>query len=225
MKTLLPRRSFRTPLALLLALAGLVLCAPLLAQSIQGTIEGRVFNPASGIYLENARITISGTSLEAFTDAEGYYRLTSVPAGTVQVTVFYTGQPSQTRPVTLSAGQTLTHNIDLSAAPAASAAEAVVKLAEFQVSASREMTAAALAVNEQRFASNIKSVVSADEFGAVADGNVAEFMKFLPGVTIDYVGGDAREVSINGVPSDRNSPVSTGAHVRVGNVSFIVTNA
>ena len=63
------------------------------------------------------------------------------------------------------------------------------------------MDAAALAINEQRFASNIKNVVSTDEFGSVAEGNVAEFLKFMPGITIDYTGGNARDVSINGVPS------------------------
>lgn len=36
----------------------------------------------------------------------------------------------------------------------------------------------------------------------MAEGNVAEFLKFLPGITIDYTGGNARFISINGVPPD-----------------------
>jgi hypothetical protein len=32
-------------------------------------------------------------------------------------------------------------------------------------------------------------------------------------------------IIINGTPSDRENPIPTGAHVRVGNISFIVTNA
>ena len=203
---LLPRFA-RSLFAVLAALAGLVFDVSALAQAPRGTIEGRVYDPTAGVYLERARVTIAGTPLEAFSDADGYYRLTNVPTETVQVTVFYTGLTSQTRPVVVAAGQTLTHDVELFAAPAARDGETVVKMAEFQVRTSREMTAAALAINEQRFAANIKNVVSADEFGDVADGNVAEFMKFLPGVTIDYVGGDAREVSINGVPS-ANVPVT-----------------
>jgi len=54
------------------------------------------------------------------------------------------------------------------------------------------MDGAAIAINEQRFAANIINVVSADEFGFVAEGNVGDFLKLLPGVTIDYGGGDAR---------------------------------
>jgi iron complex outermembrane receptor protein len=69
------------------------------------------------------------------------------------------------------------------------------------------MDASALAINEQRFASNIKNVLSTEEFGHVAEGNVAEFLKFLPGITIDYTGGNARDISINGVPA-ANVPVT-----------------
>jgi hypothetical protein len=55
----------------------------------------------------------------------------------------------------------------------------------------------------------MKTVISADEFGMVAEGNAAEFLKFLPGVTIEYAGGDARGVSLNGVGSSY-VPVSIG---------------
>jgi len=84
----------------------------------------------------------------------------------------------------------------------------VVKLSEFLVSTSREMDGAAIAINEQRFASNIKSVVSTDEFGNVAEGSVGEFVKFLPGITLEYEAGAlARGISINGVPSE-NVPIT-----------------
>ena len=36
-----------------------------------GIVEGRVLSGRSGEYLESARLTVEGTSLEAFTDAEG----------------------------------------------------------------------------------------------------------------------------------------------------------
>ena len=82
--------------------------------------------------------------------------------------------------VTVSAGQILQHDIMLAAA-SAKGDGSIVKLDEFRVSTSREMDAAAIAINEQRFASRIKNVVSTDEFGNVAEGNAAEFLKFLPG--------------------------------------------
>ncbi len=167
-----------------------------------GTLQGRVQSARSGEYVEGARITVEGTGLETFTDRDGAYRLTNVPAGTARVTLFYTGQPAQTQAVAVRAGQVEALDLALGRPGADAAGAAVVKLNEFVVATSREMDAAALAINEQRFASNIKNVVSTEEFGNVAEGNVAEFLKFLPGVTIDYTGGNARDISLNGVPSD-----------------------
>ena len=81
-------------------------------------------------------------------------------------------------------------------------------LESFVVASSKEMDGAALAINEQRFARNIVNVVSADEFGTIADGSIGEFMKFLPGITSDYTGGDARRFSISGVPAATCWPVA-----------------
>ena len=80
-----------------------------------GSIEGRVFNPATGEYLELARITVEGTMLEALTDASGQYRLTNVPAGPARVRAFRTGVVSQTQSITVAAGQTVPLNFDLRA--------------------------------------------------------------------------------------------------------------
>ena len=174
-----------------------------------GTIEGRVLNGRSGEYVENARLTFEGTTLETFTDADGYFRLTQVPAGAVRVRVFFTGLPPLVSDVRVGAAQTVALDLTLAeAAPrGAPGRDETVTLAEFVVGASREMDAAAIAINEQRFSANIKQVVSTDEFGHVAEGNVGEFLKFLPGVTVEYGGGYARGISLDGVPS-ANVPIT-----------------
>ena len=64
-----------------------------------GIVEGRVSNPGNGEFLERVRITVEGTTLEAFTDTSGFYRLTNVPAGAVRVRAFYTGLGSQTNQI------------------------------------------------------------------------------------------------------------------------------
>ena len=166
-----------------------------------GAIEGRIQNARTGEYVAGARLTVEATSLETFTESDGTFRLSNVPAGSVRVTVFYTGLPPRTTAVAVRAGETASLDVALGQSTTAPGG-GVVKLDEFVVATSREMDAAALAINEQRFAANIKNVVSTDEFGNVAEGNVAEFLKFLPGVTIDYTGGNARDISLNGVPSD-----------------------
>ena len=77
-----------TPLRLrsLWLLAFLLPCL-LRAQPATGLIEGRVLNAANGNYLEGARVSIEGTSLETFTDADGHYLLAAVPVGEAMMAI------------------------------------------------------------------------------------------------------------------------------------------
>ncbi len=177
-----------------------------------GTIEGRVFNPANGEYVERAHVTVEGTTLEAFSDSSGQYRLTGIPAGTARIKIFYTGLAVQTDSIVVAVGATVQRDFNLAVGGRRAATDkigAVVKLDEFVVATSKVMDAAAIAINEQRFAPNIKNVVSADEFGSVVEGNVGDFLKFLPGITVDTGGGDMRTISMNGVPSNY-VPITVG---------------
>lgn len=176
-----------------------------------GAIEGRVFDASRGEYLENARVTVEGSNTEALTDGIGQFRLSVVPAGTVRVKVFFTGLAGLTESVVVSAGQIAVHDFTFGRQDRLRGANTadIVKLGAFQVSSSKEMEGAAIAVNEQRFAKNIVNVLSADEFGPIVDGAVGEFMKFLPGVRMDYVNGDPRLMTLDGVPPS-NVPISIG---------------
>ncbi len=197
----------------LAAAAVFVFAAVLGAQTgSTGSIEGRVFDTRRGVYLEKARLTVDGLTQEFFTDATGQYRIGNVPAGTATVRIFYTGRGVHTEMVPVAPGQTVQRDITIDGTAEAkgpAVASETVKLDAFTVASSKEMDGAALAINEQRFAKNVMNVVSADAFGTIADGSVGEFMKFLPGITSDYTGGDARRFSINGVPAG-NVPISMG---------------
>ncbi|MDO8539304.1 MAG: TonB-dependent receptor plug domain-containing protein [Opitutaceae bacterium] len=178
-------------------------------ETSSATITGRVQNAAAGQYLNNVRVTVKGTDLVAFSDESGTYRLTQVPAGPVVLEVFYTGMAPQQIPVNLVGGEIVERDIDLAGGARYRNDTEIVKLDSLVVSSSREMDGAAIAINEQRFAPNIVNVVAADEFGVVPDGNIGEFLKMLPGITMDYRGGDPREISMNGVPPG-NVPVTIG---------------
>jgi TonB-dependent receptor len=198
----------KTPLVLLAVWLGFVVCLGPIAHaqpSTAGTIEGRVFNARSGEYLEKARVTAEGTAVQVLTDSGGFYRLTPVPPGPVRVTVFFTGFEPITETVAVTAGAVAQRDFNFGGA----ARDGVVKLEEVVVGASREMDGAAIAINEQRFAPNITHVVSAGEFGISADGSVGEFLKFLPGISVDYVGGTANTISLDGVPANY-VPVTVG---------------
>ena len=221
----------KNPLRLLPALLCLCLGSATSALAAQpaapGAIEGRVFDEGRGEYLERARLVVEGTRLEAFSETGGRYRLTDVPAGEARVRVFFTGLPERTLNVTVAAGQTAQLDITFGAAGKEPAAKGgAIRLDQFVVATSKEMDGAAIAINEQRFARNIVNVVAADEFGTVVDGTPGEVMKFLPGVTLDYSAGEARNVSMNGVPAS-NVPITIGGFdlaSAAGNGTGRVTN-
>ena len=197
-------RPFLTCFALLLA--ALSSSSSLAQTAATGAIQGRVFNPATQQYVRNAEIQIEGTNLTTYSRDDGSYDLANVPAGEVTLTVTYTGYQRATSRVTLGAGQTAVRDFDLKGAvfesatkPAAGQSPGldVVTLAEFSVSAEREGNAKA--IMEQRAALNMKSVVASDNFGDVTGGNIGEFIKYLPGVVMDYVDSDARTARIGGL--------------------------
>ena len=207
--------SLTAPLCFALRLAfGLVLSTTLAVcaaesapASATGTIQGRVLSPVTQEYLRNVEVTIPGTNLAAFTGEDGFYAIANVPAGERSVTVSYTGYDSATARVNVSASTIATRDFELVAtgsrsasatsAPAPGAPAGPVKLTQFIVSSEREGNAKA--IMDQRAAINIKNVIAADNFGDITNGNVGEFIKYMPGVAIDYNQSDARAVRIGGL--------------------------
>ncbi len=199
--------SFLVPPAILLSAAR--------AQIPAGTaaITGRVQSEISGQYLNNARVTVRGTTFEVFTDETGTYRLNGVASGPVTLEAFYSGLDPLRVTVEARAGQIVQHDLSLTSKAALGDRAGVVKLDAFVLAASKLNEGEALATNEQRFASNIKNVVAADAFGDVAEGNVAEFMKFLPGVTIEYSDASPNAVAIRGFDPNLTAVSMDGAQL------------
>lgn len=194
----------------LLILSALVLGLPAgRAQTAStGTIEGRIYNPASGEYLEFVRVTVEGTSLEALTDATGQYRLTQVPVGLARVRAVRTGVVAQTQSVPVAAGEIVPLNFNLTSSQLAHPDDTTIQLEKFVVNTSKEMDGAAIAINTQRFAPNVMNVVSADEYSAMTEGGVGELLKAVPGMNVEIGGGgEPYLLSMNGVPP-ANVPVT-----------------
>ncbi len=195
------------------------IAVPLLAPSIvfaaaapvvsSGVVAGRVEHAATGHYLNNARVALRGSDLVAFTDQTGTYHLAPVPAGAAVLQVLYTGLPPRELAINVPAGGTLRQDVSLGEAGEASA---TVRLGKFIVAAG-EMDAEAVATNEQRFSPNLKNVVAAGSFGDIAEGNVGEFMKYLPGVTADFADPTILSISVRGLNSNLTTVTSDGAQM------------
>ncbi|PAW67357.1 MAG: hypothetical protein B9S34_05545 [Opitutia bacterium Tous-C1TDCM] len=196
-----PSMPRKNPLALFTAWIAIAL-APLGGAEVPGglgTVAGRVSHPASGEFLRNAEVQVVGGPSAVSGDG-GVFRLPGIAPGEVTIEVTYTGFRRATAQVRVVAGETTTQNFELTSSIAGAAAGDAVKLSAFVVSSQREGNAKA--IMEQRNSMNITNSVSSDVFGEVAEGNVGEFLKHLPGVDYDSLDGTVRYVSLRGLSSE-----------------------
>ncbi|MFM9031930.1 MAG: carboxypeptidase regulatory-like domain-containing protein, partial [Opitutaceae bacterium] len=70
-----------------LFIAVLTLLAPPLAAAETGSVSGRVLNQPTNRYVNQARVSLTGTALQTFTDEAGAYLLNGIPAGPATVVV------------------------------------------------------------------------------------------------------------------------------------------
>lgn len=175
-------------------LLALTVALPGFAQTAGGEITGRVSNARTGAYLSNAEVRVVGTNFATITEPDGSYVIRGVPAGEVKVAVSYTGLDAQESTVTVDAGQSAIAHFKLTSASYGD----VVQLDTFVVSTPREGNAKAIV--SQRQALNVKTVIASDTFGDVPEGNMGEFLKLLPGITVDYVEADVRNIRVRGLP-------------------------
>ena len=172
-------------------------------EAATGTVEGRVINPVNQNYLSKAAVSVEGTNLQVLTNDFGEYRLRNVPAGQARIVVKFTGQETVVTTVTVEGGKTVLQDISIGAQTAEAGEDGALVLNEFIVQSQRYRTAQEIAVNEERNSTNIKNVVATDSLGFVTDGNIAEFVKFLPGIDIEYGGNyvnpnDATGIGVRG---------------------------
>ncbi len=185
------RAHLRSLAAFIITAFALIFTAqPARAQTAAGTVAGTVIDSTTGKYLEGAEITIDGTALRAVSARDGSFALTSVPAGPRNVTVTYPGLEAKSSAITVQAGQTASLPVRLSGTE-------IITLGEFKVAGTKEGMAQAIAM--QKASDQIKVVAAGDQYGDIAEGNAAEYLKFLPGVGIDYNANDARAATLRGM--------------------------
>jgi iron complex outermembrane recepter protein len=160
------------------------------AQSDAASVSGRVLDGQTGKYLEGAEITVDGQPTRAVSQRAGYFNLSGLPAGTQRLIVNYPGFDPTVQEVNLTPGQTAEVLVRLVSGE-------TIMLSEVRVEGAKEGMAQAVAL--QKVAIQSKLVAASDQFGPVIEGNVGEYLKYLPGISIDYNANDARGVSLRGL--------------------------
>lgn len=173
----------------------------------RGSIVGTVSSDSTGTYLEGAEVQIAGTPFSTFTDRDGKFEFRDVSPGSVDVIVNYPGLSRGSVRVTVAAGQT--------ASASARLGSEVVQLSEFRVGGTIEGMAKAIAL--QKASAETRLVAASDQFGDILNGNVADYLKFLPGIGVDYAADDARALSLRGLSPSLtavtmdNSPIASAS--------------
>ncbi len=125
--------------------------------------------------------------------------------------VKYTGLQESQAATTVVAGEIVTLDFELKVPSYAAAGGDADELNMVVVTAKREGQASA--IMERRAAMNAKNVVAADNYGALTMGDVGEFMKSMPGISLDYTEVDATAVRIGGLDPKYSTFTIDGARM------------
>lgn len=167
-----------------------------------GVLLGKVTGPAQKQLFKGAQVKVAELGLSTSSDGTGQYRFDNLPAGEYTLEVTYLGeQPSQYK-IQVPATGVKQQNLVL---------ESAKSIENVVVYAQRAGQAGAL--NMQKNADSIKSIVSADAIGQFPDQNVSEALQRLPGLFIERDQGEGRFVGIRGIDPNLNNVTINGLNV------------
>jgi outer membrane receptor protein involved in Fe transport len=196
------------PLALSRRAAALGLALALSASALSaqalptGRVVGRVIDATTGQGIPDAGVQIVGTTLGVQSGVDGRFSVSSVPAGTVTITVRRLGfAPKTVTGLQLAAGQTIEQNVSLASAAARIAAQVVT--------ASVERGTVNDALDKQRTAVGVVNAVTAEQIAKSPDGDAAQAVQRVSGVTVQ----DDKYVFVRGLGERYTTASLNGARV------------
>jgi TonB-dependent receptor len=154
-------------------------------------LTGQITDASGTAPLQGAIVSIEGLNRSATTNRFGEYRIANLPAGDYTVVVSYIGTDTVTADVTVPAAGT---TLDLTLG------QDVRYLDNILVVGSSAAQAGAL--NQQRAADSIISVIDSDSLGNFPDTTVADSLARVAGLSIETDQGEGRYVSIRGINTD-----------------------
>ncbi|NMR24403.1 TonB-dependent receptor [Pseudoalteromonas sp. NEC-BIFX-2020_015] len=183
-----------------LACCGILYATPALAD---GRVQGRITDASQSVYFGGAKVSVKELNLNTVSNRDGSFSFNKLPAGDYTLVVEYIGAPSVEQKITVVDSQVFTQQIIIGEQQ-----EAIDNIIVYGQSAGQ-----AGAINRQKNANNLKSVVSADSIGQFPDQNAAESLQRLPGIFIARDQGEGRFVGIRGIDPNLNNVTVNGLNV------------
>lgn len=178
----------------------LVLTPSLAAQSQDGPtggIEGSVRDEVEGVALAGANVLLDGTTYGASTDSEGRFAIEAVPAGEYTVVVSLVGYEASRQPISVEAGETISLDVQLEAAPINLDEVFAVADRPYTTVSSRAVRALDIRTRPVRSTQDLLRLAPGLMTAQHAGGGKAEQI-FLRGFDADH--GTDVAISVDGVP-------------------------
>jgi TonB-dependent receptor len=154
----------------------------------QGIVKGKVIDSENKEPLPGVSVVIFGTNQGAVTDIKGEYTIAGVNEGKQTLEVIYIGYQTLRVDVDVKPNQVNIQNFTLQAD--------VIQAIEVTGNVEGQTRA----LNQQKNADNIVTVISADLISRFPDLNVGEALQRVPGINIERDRGEGGVVQLRGVP-------------------------
>ncbi|MDE8652472.1 TonB-dependent receptor [Novosphingobium album (ex Liu et al. 2023)] len=171
-----------------------------------GIVEGKVVDNATGAALKGALVEIVETGEVTRTDDLGNFRLVGVPAGELTVRISYLGYAEVTNDVSVSGNAPVRVQYSLLAGQSA------------DIVVTAYLSSRAQALNQERTADNVSTVISSDLLGDFTGTTLSESLRRAPGVIFDRdaATGDGTNITIRGMAPDFNAVKINGVELPEG---------
>lgn len=169
----------------------------------EAVIQGKITDENKSVFFQGAQITIKELNLTAISNRDGSFRFANLPQGQYTLVIKYLGAATVEKVITVSDGAV--NNNEYVLRQQSSSMDNMI------VYGQRAGQAGAL--NRQKNANRLTSIVSADAIGQLPDQNAAEALQRLPGISIARDQGEGRFVGIRGIDPNLNNVTINGANV------------
>ncbi|RXF01203.1 TonB-dependent receptor [Pseudoalteromonas sp. PS5] len=167
------------------------------------TLTGQVSSVSQKSHFEGAKVLIKELERTLISERDGRFTATNVPAGTYTLEISYLGAKTVTKTITIDENQVT--NVQVQLGSQSNQMDDIIVIGQ--------RAGQAGALNRQKNALSLKSIVSADSIGQLPDQNAAEALQRLPGLSIQRDQGEGRFVAIRGIDPNLNNVTINGANV------------
>jgi len=187
--------------ALTIACSAALFTTSTMAQDLSFT--GRITDASNTVYFEGAKVRIKELKLTAISARDGSFRFPQLPIGDYTMEISYLGVPTISKKISVTTATKQDQKFVIGGEEAA--------MDNIIVYGQRAGQAGA--INRQKNADNLMSIVSADTIGQSPDQNAAEALQRLPGLSIQRDQGEGRFVAIRGIDPNLNNVTINGVNV------------